>query len=54
MTQQEIFQNMQEALQEAQLQIEYLHGKFSETGTGNKVLAKIKEALTDAKLPTNG
>lgn len=33
------------ALTEAELQIEYLHEKFSETGSGNAVLAKIRAAL---------
>ena len=36
---------MYEALREAVLQIEYLHDKFQETGTGNAVLAKLKAAL---------
>ncbi len=34
-----------EALREAKLQIEYLHGKFKETGSGNAVIAKIDAAL---------
>lgn len=32
-------------LQEAKLQIEYLHEKFGETGSGNQVLAQIEAAL---------
>lgn len=36
---------LEEALREAALQIEYLHEKFQETGSGNAVLAKIGEAL---------
>ena len=38
-----------EALEEAKLQIEYLHGKFKETGTGNAVLTKIEQALSKVK-----
>lgn len=34
------------ALAEARLQIEYLHEKFGETGSGNAVLARITEALS--------
>lgn len=37
------------ALEEARLQIEYLHEKFSETGSGNNVLAKIDAALDKAR-----
>ena len=33
-------------LAEARLQIEYLHEKFGETGSGNAVLARITEALS--------
>lgn len=36
---------LREALNEARLQIEYLHGKFSATGSGNAVLARIDETL---------
>ena len=36
---------LEEALSEARLQIEYLHGKFKETGSGNAVLARIDSAL---------
>lgn len=36
---------MREALEEAVLQIEYLHEKFKETGSGNNVLSRIKTAL---------
>ena len=32
-------------LAEAKLQIEYLHDKFKETGSGNAVLGKIDSAL---------
>lgn len=32
-------------LKEARNQIEYLHGKFQATGTGNAVIARIDEAL---------
>lgn len=33
------------ALEQARLQIEYLHEKFQETGSGNNVLAQITAAL---------
>lgn len=36
------------ALSEAKLQIEYLHEKFAETGSGNNMLAKIDAALAKA------
>ena len=35
-----------ELLHDAGIQIEYLHDKFSETGTGNNVLSRIKSLLT--------
>lgn len=41
--------DMYEALQEARLQIQYLHEKFQETGTGNAALAKIDAALSKAE-----
>ena len=34
-----------EGLEEAELQIEYLHKKFKPTGSGNATLSKIKQAL---------
>ena len=37
------------ALESARLQIEYLHEKFQETGSGNAVLAQINEALRAAR-----
>ncbi len=37
---------MEEALKNAKLQIEYLHNKFKETGSGNQVLSEINRALT--------
>lgn len=40
--------DLYEALQEAKLQIEYLHEKFASTGTGNAVLSKIEAALAKA------
>lgn len=40
--------DLYEALQEAKLQIEYLNGKFTATGTGNAVLSKIEAALEKA------
>lgn len=38
------------ALQSAKLQIIYLHEKFSETGTGNQVLAQIDAALANREV----
>ena len=38
---------LEEALREAKLQIEYLHGKFQETGSGNSALARIDSALEE-------
>lgn len=32
-------------LKEALLQIEYLHGKFMTTGTGNSVISRIKTEI---------
>ena len=40
--------DMYEALQEAKLQIEYLHEKFTVTGTGNTILSRIQQALDKA------
>jgi hypothetical protein len=37
------------ALAECVIQIEYLHEKFSETGSGNAVLARARAALAKAK-----
>jgi len=37
-----------EMLEEAKLQIEYLHGKFGETGTGNSVLSRIDSVIQKA------
>lgn len=39
---------MLEALKEAKLQIEYLHEKFKETGTGNSTLSKIDRVMLKA------
>lgn len=41
-------QQLRELLDEAKLQIEYLHKKFSETGTGNSVISRIA-ALQNTK-----
>jgi len=41
--------SMYEALQQALLQINYLHGKFKETGSGNQVIARIQQALAKAE-----
>jgi hypothetical protein len=40
-----------EALLEAKLQIQYLHDKFSQTGSGNAILARIDAALAKAQEP---
>lgn len=40
---------MLEALKEAALQIEYLHGKFKETGSGNATLARVQDAIAKAE-----
>lgn len=36
---------LRSVLTEARAQIEYLHGKFQPTGSGNTVLTRIEEAL---------
>lgn len=38
-----------EALDECRLQLEYLNGKFKETGTTNAVLSQSKQALENYK-----
>lgn len=38
-----------EALEEAILQIEYLHKRFETTGSGNSTITKAKEALKAVK-----
>ena len=40
---------MEAALIEAKLQIEYMQEKFKPTGTGNSVLSRIKTLLKDLK-----
>jgi hypothetical protein len=45
---------LEAALREARLQIEYLHGKYQETGSGNAVLARIDAALSDAPAAKGG
>jgi len=42
---------LREALRDASLQIEYLHEKFQETGSGNAVLAKLRTLLGDTHDP---
>ena len=37
-----------EALKDAVLQIEYMHEKFTTTGTGNAMLARIRAAIARA------
>ena len=37
---------MLEALQDAEIQIEYLHEKFKPTGSGNKTLSLIRSAIS--------
>ena len=41
--------NLVEALGNARLEIEYLHGKFQETGTGNATINQIDAALSKAR-----
>ena len=41
--------NLVEALGNARLEIEYLHGKFQETGTGNATINHIAAALSKAR-----
>lgn len=41
-------EKLRAALDEARLQVEYLHGKFVATGSGNAVLARINAALDTA------
>lgn len=36
---------LREVLSDAYLQIDYLHGRFQETGSGNAVLARINDVL---------
>lgn len=43
----EDIRQLRNVLAEAKLQIEYLHDKFGETGSGNAVLAKIERVLSD-------
>jgi len=38
-----------EALRQAEEQIIYMHGKFKETGSGNKVLMQIGNVLSDVE-----
>ncbi len=39
--------SLEEGLVEARLQIEYLHDKFQETGSGNAVLSNINALIGD-------
>lgn len=39
-----------EALKEAKLQIEYLHQKFTATGSGNAVLAQIENVISKSNI----
>lgn len=41
--------DLYEALQTCILQIEYLHGKFKETGSGNAALAAARYAISKAQ-----
>lgn len=40
-------ERLRDALQDASNQIEYLHGKFTATGSGNAVLSQIKQVLNE-------
>jgi hypothetical protein len=42
---------LREAVEEAIRQIEYLHGKFAETGSGNAVLARLRAAINRSGEP---
>lgn len=42
-------EELETVLQEAELQINYLHEKFKETGSGNSVLLRIESALSRFK-----
>jgi hypothetical protein len=42
-------ENMTTALQEAYLQIQYLHEKFGSTGTGETTLSRIRSALNEVE-----
>jgi len=46
-------QELADLLDEAHLQIEYLHEKFGETGSGNNVLSRIETALAKYKEVSN-
>lgn len=43
--------DMLDALKDAILQIEYLHGKFKQTGSGNAALARIGAVIARATAP---
>jgi uncharacterized protein YllA (UPF0747 family) len=45
----DIADELADVIKEAILQIEYLHNKFQETGTGNAVLSRLKAALEKYK-----
>lgn len=44
----EVADELLEALIESELQIRYLHSKFKQTGSGNKVLFQINNAIKKA------
>lgn len=45
---------LEAAVKEARLQIQYLHEKFGETGSGNSVLAKLDALTTERELTGEG
>ncbi len=45
----EAIEELVRVLREAKIQIEYLHGKFKETGSGNNVLDQISTVLSNFK-----
>jgi hypothetical protein len=50
----EMAQGLIDLLDEARIQIEYLHKKFGETGSGNNVLSRIETELAKYKEVSNG
>ena len=44
-----VLENFENTLIEAKLQIEYLHDKFKETGSGNAAISKIDASISELK-----
>lgn len=49
MTDKELIADLLAALEQAELQIVYLHERFKPTGSGNAVLAHIRDAISKAE-----